>query len=114
MIQNKNQKMKSLLLGGILPVIIFTLIEEYYGTLWGLVAGMVFGFGEILWEWKTQKRVDTFTWFGNGILIVLGAVSLVTQEGIWFKLQPAVLEFLLTSVLWGSLILNRPLFLMMA
>jgi intracellular septation protein len=112
--QKKNQMIKSLLLGGILPVVAFTLIEEWYGTLWGLVAGMVFGFGEILWEWKTQGKVDSFTWFGNGMLIVLGGLSLFTQEGIWFKMQPALLEFLMMGMLWGSVILNRPLFLIMA
>ena len=37
--------LRALLLGGLLPVIAFTVIEEVYGTLWGLIAGMVFGVG---------------------------------------------------------------------
>jgi intracellular septation protein len=110
----RGQQLKSLLLGGILPVIIFTVIEEYFGTMWGLVAGMVFGAGEILWEWKTVGKVDPLTWGGNGMLLVLGGVSLVSNEGYWFKLQPAILEFVMTGALWGSVILGKPLLLGLA
>lgn len=101
--------MRSLLLGGLLPVLIFALIEDHFGTLWGLVAGMVFGVGEILWEWKTRGKVDPMTWGGNGLLLVLGVISLVTQEGVWFKLQPAVIEVGMTAALWGSVAFGKPL-----
>ncbi len=104
----KAQQLKSLFLGGVLPVIVFALIEDYYGTLWGLVAGMVFGIGEICWEWHSQKRVDPITWGGNGMLILLGGISLITQEGLWFKLQPALIEVIIAFILWGSVILGKP------
>lgn len=97
------------MLGGILPVIAFTVIEEQYGTLWGLVAGMVFGLGEILYEWRTQGRVDPMTWGGNGLILVLGGVSLVTQEGIWFKLQPSLIEAAMALALWLSVLMGRPI-----
>jgi len=106
-------KLRSLLLGGLLPVIAFTVIEEVFGTLWGLVAGMVFGVGEILWELKTKGRVEAMTWGGNGMLLVLGAVSLLTQDGIWFKLQPSILEAVMAVVLWGSVLIGKPLMLQM-
>src|SRR4051812_8922273 len=102
---------KSLFLGGLLPVIIFTVIEEYYGTLWGLVAGMIFGVGEILWELYSRGKVDSMTWGGNGILLVLGGISLITQEGLWFKLQPALIEIAFAGILWGSLFLKKSLLL---
>jgi intracellular septation protein len=89
-------------------------IEEYFGTLWGLAAGMVFGVGEILWEWRTRGKVDPITWGGNGVLLVLGGISLVTQEGIWFKLQPALLEIFFAIFLWGSLLLKKSLLLSLA
>ncbi|MGK5082130.1 septation protein IspZ [Bdellovibrionota bacterium FG-1] len=105
----KSQAMRSLLVAGLLPVIAFTLIEEYYGTLAGLVAGMVFGVGEILYEWRTQGRVDAMTWGGNGLLLTLGAVSLLTDQGVWFKLQPSIMEAFMALVLAGSVILGKPL-----
>lgn len=99
----------SLFFAGLLPVIAFTLIEEYYGTLAGLIAGMVFGAGEITYELIKYKKVQKLTWIGNGMLLGLGAVSLISAEGIWFKLQPALMEGVFAVVLWGSVVAGKPL-----
>lgn len=104
----KSQQVRSLLLGGILPVVLYAWIEDRYGIIAGLIAGMVLGVGEILWEWVTQRRVDPFTWGGNGMLLLLGGVSLITQKGIWFKLQPALMEAVMAFLLWGSVWLGKP------
>lgn len=85
-------QIQSLLLGGILPVIAFTVIEEYYGTKAGLIAGLVFGVGEVIYEWRKFKKVSGITWLGNGLLVGLGVLSLFTSTGIWYKLQPAIME----------------------
>jgi intracellular septation protein len=98
-----------LLLAGILPVIIFTIIEEYYGTYWGLIAGVIFGVGEIIWEYRKDRKVSGVTLFGNGMLFLLGGISIFTNDGIWFKLQPAILELVFALFLWGSLIIKKPI-----
>lgn len=106
---NPKQQLRSLLIAGLLPVIAFTIIEEKYGVLWGLVAGMVFGVGEIAFEWFRHKRVSGVTLAGNGLLLTLGVVSLLTQEGIWFKLQPALIEGAFALLLIGSVVWGKPL-----
>lgn len=111
---DRSKVIRSLFFGGILPVIAFTLVEEYFGTLWGLIAGMVFGVGEIFFEKFTRGRVDAITWGGNGMLFVLGGVSLFTKEGLWFKLQPAILETVMGLVLVGSVLIGRPVLLILA
>lgn len=110
----KSKAFRSLFFGGILPVIAFALIEDHYGTIAGLIAGMVFGVGEIIWEWRTVGRVDPITWGGNGMILVLGGVSLITQNGIWFKLQPALIEAVMAVLLWASVIAGKPFLLAMA
>lgn len=114
---NSPQKPKAaalaLVFGGLLPVIAFTVIEEKYGTLAGLIAGMIFGSAEIIYELIRYKKVNTITWIGNGLLLGLGAISLFSSEGIWFKLQPAILEFGFFIFLSGSWILKKPFMAMM-
>lgn len=105
---------RTLVFGGVLPVVIFTVIETYYGTQWGLVAGVTFGIGEIFYEWFTKHKVETFTWIGNGMILGLGGISLFTQEGIWFKLQPAILELAMSLFIIGSSFVGRPLLVTMA
>lgn len=99
----------SLFFAGLLPVIAFTFIEEYYGVIPGLIAGMIFSVGEISWELYRHKKVQKITWIGSGLLIGLGAISLISTEGIWFKLQPAIMEAIFAFVLWGSVLLKKPL-----
>lgn len=103
-----------LFFGGLLPVIAFTLIEEKYGTWWGLVAGMVFGGGEIVWELVRYRKVSTLTWSGNALLLGLGFISIWTDDGLWFKLQPAIFEFVFVLLLWGSLLIHKPLLTILA
>jgi intracellular septation protein len=99
--------------GGLLPVIAFTVIEEKYGVIAGLIAGMVFGFGEILFELMKYRKVSTITWIGNGLLIGLGSLSLISTEGIWFKLQPAIFEFGFFIFLGGSWVMKKPFMTLM-
>jgi len=107
--QGRGKALRALLLGGVLPIVAFTVIEEVYGVLWGLVAGMALGLGEIAWEWLRARKVEAFTWAGNGLILVMGGVSLVTQEGVWFKLQPALIEIVMGVVFLVSVMLKKPL-----
>ena len=100
----------SFLFGGLLPVIAFTVIEEGYGLVWGIVAGMVFSVGEILWELSRAGRVSPLTWGGGLLLLALGGISLWASEGLWFKMQPALLEGVFCLLLVSSVIFRRPLF----
>lgn len=104
----------SLFFGGLLPVVFFTIVEEKYGTIAGLMAGMIFGVGEIAYELIKYKKVNTITWIGNGMLLGLGAISLFTNEGYWFKLQPAIFELFFFGLLLGSWLMKKPFLLVMS
>lgn len=100
---NQRPEWRSLVFGGLLPLVAYTVIENEYGTRWGLVAGLAFGLGEILWEWTRHRRVNRLTWISNGLLLALGGLSLLSEDGLWFKLQPAILEAVFAVALIGSL-----------
>jgi intracellular septation protein len=105
---------KSLFFGGLLPIVAFTVIEDQYGTIAGIIAGLAFGLGEVCFEYYQDKKVSTITLVGNGMLLLLGAVSLISEDGIWFKLQPAIFELLFTGILWGSLLMGKNILVAMA
>jgi len=108
------KEIRALLLGGILPLVVYSVVEEVYGIIWGLVAGMVLGLLEVAIEKWRQGKVETITWIGNGLLLLLGGISLLTQEGIWFRMQPAIIELAMGGLLLGSVIADKPFLLMMA
>lgn len=111
---NSKQAALSLFFAGLLPVIAFTVIEEKYGVVYGLIAGMAFGFGEIIYELLRHRKVATMTWIGNGLLLALGGISLLSSEGLWFKLQPAIMEALFALAMWGSCLVKKPLLVFLA
>jgi len=75
---------------------------------------MIFGCGEIIFELIKNRKVSTMTWVGNGLLLMLGGISLLSSEGLWFKLQPALMEGAFALALWGSCLVRKPLLVVMA
>lgn len=99
----------SFFFGGLLPIIAFTVIEEYAGPIQGLIAAMIFGVGELIFEKVKYHKISGVTWMGNGLVIGLGIISIFTQDGFWFKMQPAVLEVAFAGMLWITQLMGRPM-----
>jgi intracellular septation protein len=112
--QKKPNGVQAFLLGGLLPVVAFTVIEGVYGTAAGLVAGMVFGAGEMLYEYWSRRKIQGITIASNMLVVGLGGLSLIENNGVFFKLQPAILTFAFAGFLLGSGLMKRPLLLALA
>ena len=110
----KKPQALTLFFGGILPLVAFALIEDQYGTLAGIIAGMVFGLGEVIYEYIRAKKVSAITWASNLMILILGGLSLISSDGIWFKLQPALFEGFFALFLWGSLLAKKNILVLMA
>ncbi len=106
-----NSQWKFLVFGGLLPVVIFTVIETQYGVVWGTIAALTFGIGEVFYEKRNAGSVSSVTWMANGLILILGLVTIFTADGIWFKLQPAILEVGFAFILWGSSWMKKPMLL---
>lgn len=104
----------SFIFGGLLPIVAFTVIEELYGPIWGTIVAMIFGLGELAYEKIKLKKISKLTLFSNLLIFILGGVSIFFQEGIWFKLQPAILEVFMAFFLWGTTFSKTPFLAEMA
>ena len=67
-----------------------------------MVAAIIIGIGEMVWIWIKEKRFDKFVLFDTGLLVVLGSVSLLLNNDIFFKLKPGLVELILCAVLGVS------------
>lgn len=107
-------KIRFLLLGGFFPILAFAVVEQFWGTLGGVLAGLVFGVGEVLFEMRKTGKVQGITLVSSGLVVFLGALSLWENDGLFFKLQPTVVLLLFggTFVLTG--LLRRPLLVALA
>lgn len=103
----RKQAVRGLLLGGLLPILAFVVVEQIYGTVGGIIAGLVFGAGEIAWELKKTGKVQKITLFSNALIVVLGLLSLWEGDGIFFKLQPAIFMIVFAAIFFGSSLLGK-------
>ena len=92
----------------LLPILIFALVEELYGTTAGLIVGVLFGAGEIAYEYRKYGKPQTITLVANGLVLVLGGLSLIESNAVFFKLQPAILVFTMAGGLIFSSLIKKP------
>ena len=93
------------LLPGLLPLFIFIIADEVWGTTIGLYIALAVGLAELIFYYVKDRRIDRFILVDTGLLMVLGAVSIILENDIFFKIKPALIETILLSIiafsLWG-------------
>lgn len=72
-----------------IPALAYWWLEENYPLRIALSVGLGLAIVEILIERLWLGHVHTLSKFNFAILMLLGGISLLGDEGIWFKLQPA-------------------------
>ncbi len=95
---DRTQLLKKLL-PGFIPLFVFIAADEIWGTKIGLYVAIAVGFLEMVWVGFKEKRFDKFILFDTLLLIVLGIVSIVLDNDIFFKLKPGLIELILVTVL---------------
>ncbi len=98
---NKSQLLKKLL-PGFIPLFVFIAADEIWGTKIGLFVAVGVGVVEMVWIAISEKRFEKFVLFDTLLLVVLGAVSIVLDNDIFFKLKPGLIELILVAVLGVS------------
>jgi isopentenyldiphosphate isomerase/intracellular septation protein A len=87
------------LLPGFIPLFVFIIADEIWGTKIGLFVAVGVGLLEMAWVAVKEKRFDKFILFDTLLLVALGAVSIILDNDIFFKLKPGLIELILVAVL---------------
>jgi isopentenyldiphosphate isomerase/intracellular septation protein A len=99
------------MLPGLLPLLIFILVDAIWGTETGLIVAIVFGVGELLIILLKEKRLDWFVIFDTALLMLLGGISLISSDEIFFKLKPALINCIFLVIIGLSAFSNKNLLL---
>lgn len=95
---NRTELLKKLL-PGFIPLFVFIAADEIWGTKTGLFVAIGVGVLEMAWVGFKDKRFDKFILFDTLLLVVLGAVSILLNNDIFFKLKPGLIELILVAIL---------------
>ena len=87
------------LLPGFIPLFVFIAADEIWGTKVGLIVALVIGIMELGYTFIKEKRFDKFILLDTSLLIVLGGISILLDNDIFFKIKPAIIEAIMCVIL---------------
>ncbi len=102
-----NKRILQNLLPGLLPLFIFILADEIWGTIIGLYVALGFGVFELFFTYFRSRKFEKFILIDISLLILLGGISIVLENEIFFKLKPALIELIFAAILGFSAFGNR-------
>lgn len=108
-----NNAQKPYFLLSFLPALAYWYLETYYTLEIALIGGILLGVVEMVLEKKFTGHVHTLSKLNIILIVILGGISLIAQEGIFFKLQPTFTGVALASYLAFKKIRNQSLMMEM-
>jgi intracellular septation protein A len=110
---NKTDLLKKML-PGFLPIIIFVIADEIWGTIVGLIVAIVVGIIELIISYFKNKKIDTFILLDTALLIGMGLVSIILDNDIFFKLKPALINVIFCALLGISAFSEKNIIMLMS
>jgi isopentenyldiphosphate isomerase/intracellular septation protein A len=88
------------LLPGFIPLFVFIIADELWGTRVGLIVAVGMGVIELTYYRIHDAKFDRFILFDTLLIVVLGLVSILLDNDVFFKLKPALIG-VLTCIIIG-------------
>jgi len=102
------------ILPGLLPIFIFIIADEVWGTEIGLIVAVVIGILQLVYFAVKERRLEKFVLLDTLLIIVMGIISIVLENDIFFKLKPAIIELIMIAFLVFSIFSKHNLMLKMS
>lgn len=71
-----------------IPAVAYWLLETYFTLEIALIGGILLGILEMIFEKRFTGHVHTLSKVNISLIVILGVISLIAKEGVWFRLQP--------------------------
>ena len=88
-----------LLLYGILPLVVFVLVDTFAGIRWAVVAAAAGAVFDVVLTRVTTGEWDPSSFAALALIGLLGWVSVKLDNSLYFKMQPAVMSILFAAIL---------------
>ncbi len=84
---------------GFLPLLVFIAADALWGTQVGLVVAVASGIVELAISYVRDRTWDRFVILDTLLIVVMGGVSLLLENDIFFRLKPALVELVFCLIL---------------
>ncbi|MCK9255684.1 MAG: NUDIX domain-containing protein [Bacteroidales bacterium] len=110
----KKTEILKMILPGLLPLLVFILADEIWGTTIGLYVAISVGLVQLMVIYIKEKKLDKFVLFDTILILLMGAVSIILENDIFFKLKPGIIGLILILFLGISAFSPKNLLLSMS
>jgi len=107
---NRNELLKNFAIG-FLPIFIFIVADELYGTKTGLIVAILSGLAYLLYYFIRFKQIEKMILLDTALILAMGSISLIFDNDLFFKLKPALIELILVAILGIHAFSSRPILL---
>ncbi len=94
---------------GIIPLIVFVLVDSFSSTKMALIFAVLFALAETIFSLYYFQTIDEVTIFSFVMVLILGAISYKNENPLWFKFQPVILSVFIGAYLIITFLINKPL-----
>lgn len=98
---------------GLLPLLVFIAADEIFGTEIGLIVAIITGIGQLIYFYIREKRFEKFVLIDTALILLLGGISLISHNDLFFKIKPGLIELILVAVLGVSVFTPKNIMLEM-
>jgi intracellular septation protein A len=102
------------LLMGLIPLIVFVVIDSFAGVKAGIISAIAFALLEAGYTYYTTKSFDEITMLSLFLVSVFGYLSYRYEDPLLFKLQPVILGAILGIAFLVMQFLDKPVMVLMA
>ncbi len=102
------------LLPGLLPLLVFIVADEIWGTIIGMWVAVGLGIIEFTYIYIRQRKPDRFVLFDTLLIVAMGLVSIWLENEIFFRLKPFIIGIILCSILGISAFSGKNIMLLMS
>lgn len=88
-----------LLVYGLIPLLVFVIVDIYAGMRWAVGSAIAFAVLDIFLTKASLGVWDPGSFVALGLIAALGGYSLKTENPLYFKLQPTVLAVVFAGIL---------------
>lgn len=102
------------MLPGLMPILIFIIADEIWGTQTGLIVAVILGVLQLIYFAIKDKKLEKFVLMDTLLIVAMGGISILLHNDVFFKLKPAIIEIILAAILAYSLFSKNNIMLSMS
>jgi len=91
------------------PLAVFFIFYTRSGLQASILPFMIATIIAVLFSYILEKKIPIMPSVGAGIVLVFGGLTIYFDNEIFFKMKPTIINVLFAAILYGGIILKKPL-----